>query len=167
MMAEVAMDIYMNGITDVSTSLFIVIRGPLCGIFHATAALDWRQINVTTSPPFRLFVQQLVQVNYNETSLAINERNTSSVKYTYIYYITGDRWTPSLPKHTQRTSDAENVSMLWRHHEPDTIVIWTHWGLNKMAGIQQITSSASHTYWIGSIDFDPNFIEIWPWGPSG
>ena len=52
---------------------------------------------------------------------------------------TGDRWIPA-----QMTSNAENVSIWWRHHDDTSRCISfrgsTHWGRDKMAAIFQTAS---------------------------
>ena len=63
---------------------------------------------------FRLFVQQFVQAHINE--------NINIPRHWPLWReSTGDRWIP-----LTRTSNAENVSILWRHHELVCCVLYMY-----------------------------------------
>ena len=84
------------------------------------------------SPAPRLFTRPFVYSGTDE------RKHQSSVSLAFVREFTGDRWIPG----TQRGSNAENVSIWWRHHELCYYALRRLLNSKRIAALCSITISA-------------------------
>ena len=97
--------ISMYVIIHLSTAMIILLSA------QAMTTLQWR----LKSPASRLFTQTFVQALY-----PLIKENTIAPRHWPLWgEFTGDRWTPLI-----KASNAENVSVWWRHHALVPISYW-------------------------------------------